>query len=100
MPSWVRQWLIIIGVTIAVGVTVMFLGSIVDSVLGAHGRPDCYYLTYGQRAITPGCRWEDLSLEQRIEIINKRQQNINRCLSQGKTPQMSGSEENPWVYCY
>ena len=99
MPSWVRQWLIIIGVTIAVGVTVMFLGNAIDTVSGG-GQPNCDEVAVDFWKFTPGCRWEDLSLEQRIEIINKRQQNINRCLSQGKTPQMSGSKENPWVYCY
>ena len=99
MPNWVRQWLIIIGVTIAVGVTVMFLGNAIDTVSGG-GHPNCAEIDPRHWRITPGCRWEDLSLEQRIEIINKRQQNIDRCLSQGKTPQMARGKENPWVYCF
>lgn len=99
MPTWVRYWLIIIGVILVI--------TVVGEVVGGNratrataGHPNCAEIDPGHWRFTPGCRWEDLSLEQRIEIINKRQQNIDRCLSQGKTPQMARGKENPNVYCF
>lgn len=99
MPTWVRYWLIIIGVILVIAV----VGEVVGgnrATRATAGHPNCAEIDPRHWRITPGCRWEDLSLEQRIEIMNKRQQNINRCLNQGKMPQVSLAEEDPTVYCF